>query len=69
MAILRYGKNEPPALVLFFPTINNSTSCSTLIKCTTYLSLPVMTSAVPEVVAPISISPSINKLIVRSFKA
>ena len=69
IVILRYGKNDPPALVLFFSTVNDSTSCSTIIKSTTSLSLSVMTSAVSEVVALISIPPFINKLIVRSFKA
>ena len=69
MVVLRYGKNDPPALVLILPTIKNPTSCSTLIKSTTSLPLSVMTSAVSDVVALISISPFNNKLIVLSFKA
>ena len=51
IVISRYGNNDPPALVLFLSTVNNSTSCSTLITSTTYLSIAVMTSAVSEVVA------------------
>ena len=68
MVVLGYGENDPPALVLFSYTIENPTSCSTLITATTYLSLSVMTSAVSDVAVLISILPFISKLIVLSFK-
>ena len=69
MVILRYGKDDPLALVLFLSAIKNPISCSTLIKSTTSLSLSVMAPAVSDVVVLISMSPFKNKVTVLSFKA
>ena len=71
MVTLRYGNNEPPALVLCCSTVNNSTYFSDLAISLTSASLTVFLSPSPAspVVALISTLPFISKLMVLSFKA